>query len=78
MSSEDFTRFDRLNAAYRERFGFPFIIAVRGRTKHEILSAFEQRLRNDPTIEIPTALNEIAAITRMRISNLFGAPSPPV
>jgi OHCU decarboxylase len=45
MSSEDFTRFDRLNAAYRERFGFPFIIAVRGRTKHEIWSAFEQRLR---------------------------------
>jgi len=65
MSSEDFTRFDRLNAAYRERFGFPFIIAVRDRTKHEILSAFEQRLRNDPAVELPAALNEIAAITRM-------------
>jgi 2-oxo-4-hydroxy-4-carboxy--5-ureidoimidazoline (OHCU) decarboxylase len=42
------------------------------------LNAFEQRLRNDPAIELPTALNEIAAITRMRISKLFGAPSPPV
>ena len=52
MSSEDFTRFDRLNAAYRERFGFPFIIAVRDRTKHEILSTFEQRLRNDAVVEL--------------------------
>ena len=37
LSEDDFARFDRLNAAYREKFGFPFIMAVSGRTKPEIL-----------------------------------------
>ena len=73
LSPEDFDRFDRLNAAYRERFGFPFIIAVRGRTKPEIVAAFEQRLENEPDTELDAAINEIAAITRMRMEKLFGA-----
>jgi 2-oxo-4-hydroxy-4-carboxy-5-ureidoimidazoline decarboxylase len=71
MSADDFARFDRLNAAYREKFGFPFIIAVRGRTKPEIVAAFEQRLANEPSTELDAALKEIAAITRMRMEKLF-------
>src|SRR5215212_3089948 len=76
LSPEDFDRFDRLNAAYRERFGFPFIIAVRGRTKPEIVAAFEQRLENEPDTELDAAIDEIAAITRMRMEKLFGASDP--
>ena len=72
MKHDDFARFDCLNAAYREKFGFPFIIAVRGRTKDAILETFERRLANDPATELSTALEEIAAITRMRMEKLFG------
>lgn len=71
LSQEDFARFDGLNAAYRAKFGFPFIIAVRGRTKSEIVAAFEQRLENEPSTELGAALNEIAAITRMRMEKLL-------
>jgi 2-oxo-4-hydroxy-4-carboxy-5-ureidoimidazoline decarboxylase len=70
LDAGDFARFDRLNAAYREKFGFPFIIAVRGRTKPEIVAAFEQRLANEPGTELDAALVEIAAITRMRMEKL--------
>ena len=76
LSEEDFVRFDRLNAAYREKFGFPFIIAVRGRTKPEIVAAFERRLANEPGTELNAALDEIAAITRMRMEGLFGTSEP--
>lgn len=72
LSQDDVERFDRLNAAYRAKFGFPFIIAVRGRTMTEILSAFEERLGRDPATELTGALGEIAAITRMRLERLFG------
>src|SRR3954471_4650997 len=74
MSGADFDRFDRLNAAYREKFGFPFIIAVRGRGKDEIVAAFERRLGNDAATEMAAALDEVAAITRMRMERLV-APS---
>src|SRR5215210_7917364 len=76
LSADDFARFDRLNAAYREKFGFPFIIAVRGRTKQEIVAAFEQRLANAPSPELEAALGEIAAITRMRMEKLFASSGP--
>lgn len=78
LSEDDFARFDHLNAAYRQKFGFPFIIAVRGRTKPEIMAVFEQRLENEPAAELDAALNEIAAITRMRMEKLFGASEPTV
>jgi 2-oxo-4-hydroxy-4-carboxy-5-ureidoimidazoline decarboxylase len=73
MSGADFDRFDRLNAAYREKFGFPFIIAVRGRGKDEIVAAFERRLGNDAAAETAAALDEVAAITRMRMDKLVSA-----
>jgi len=76
LSADDFARFDRLNASYREKFGFPFIIAVRGRTKQEIVAAFERRLANPPGPELETALGEIAAITRMRMEKLFASSGP--
>jgi len=70
LTSAELDRFDRMNAAYREKFGFPFIIAVRGRGKDEILAAFETRLVHSPEIEAEAALAEITAITRMRLDRL--------
>nr|WP_026597440.1 2-oxo-4-hydroxy-4-carboxy-5-ureidoimidazoline decarboxylase [Methylobacterium sp. 77] len=72
MTEADFDRFDRLNAAYREKFGFPFIIAVRGRTKDSILAEFERRLGNPRDIERDAALAEISLITRMRLERILG------
>lgn len=58
------------NAAYRERFGFPFIIAVRGRTPAEIVAVLEQRVGNDREAELDTALDQVCAIARLRIDQL--------
>ena len=70
LTEADGQAFDRLNAAYRQRFGFPFIVAVRGRDLREILVLFERRLGRPPAEEEATALDEIAAITRMRLDRL--------
>ncbi len=66
-SPEEYERFQALNAAYREKFGFPFVMAVRGSDRHEILEAFEARLENDHDLEFETALIEIHKIARLRL-----------
>lgn len=67
LAPEEYARFSRLNAAYRERFGFPFVVCVREHTKDSILESFEARLRNGREQEIDTALGEIAKIARLRL-----------
>ncbi|MBV9883384.1 MAG: 2-oxo-4-hydroxy-4-carboxy-5-ureidoimidazoline decarboxylase [Sphingomonadaceae bacterium] len=67
LTPEEFDRFHKLNAAYRERFGFPFIICVRLTNKAGILAAMERRLGNDREAEIETALAEIGEIVRLRL-----------
>ena len=64
---EEFARFGELNTAYREKFGFPFVMAVRGRGRREILEAFESRLGNAPETELARALEEIDRIARLRL-----------
>ncbi|MGQ4828319.1 2-oxo-4-hydroxy-4-carboxy-5-ureidoimidazoline decarboxylase, partial [Enterococcus faecalis] len=59
-----------LNAAYRDRFGFPFIICVRLTDKAGILAAMEARLAHDRATEIATALDEIGRIVRLRLEDL--------
>ncbi|WP_349367508.1 allantoinase PuuE [Salinarimonas sp.] len=65
-------RFLSLNDAYKARFGHPFIMAVRGRSKGEILSAFEARLENEPRAEFETAMAEIGTIARLRLEQRMG------
>jgi 2-oxo-4-hydroxy-4-carboxy-5-ureidoimidazoline decarboxylase len=77
LSAEEFERFARLNAAYRDKFGFPFIICVRRHTRDSILRQFERRLGNDAESERARALDEIAWITRLRIANLVEGPGKP-
>jgi 2-oxo-4-hydroxy-4-carboxy-5-ureidoimidazoline decarboxylase len=67
LSDEEYERFTRLNAGYRERFGFPFIIAVRRQTRAGILAAFERRLAQPLDREIETALGEVFEIARLRL-----------
>ena len=70
LSDEEFARFHRLNDAYKAKFGFPFIIAVKGRSRAEILAAFEGRVGNDPTAEFRTALDEVHKIALLRLRDL--------
>ena len=70
LDGEELERFGRLNAAYRETFGIPFIIAVRRHDKKEILAAFERRLRNTPAQEVEAALAEVFEIARLRLGRL--------
>ena len=67
---EEYRRFQELNSAYKEKFGFPFILAVAGKSRHEILAAFEARLGNDRDSEFGTALSEINKIARLRLQSL--------
>ncbi len=68
LNDADFQRFERLNAAYRQRFGFPFIICVRRQTRAAILASFERRTALSPDEEFRTALDEIGRITRLRLA----------
>jgi 2-oxo-4-hydroxy-4-carboxy-5-ureidoimidazoline decarboxylase len=71
-------RIAALNAAYRERFGFPFIICVRRHTASSLLRQFERRLSADFAAERETALTEIGYITRLRIVDRVDGPGAPV
>ncbi len=64
----EFERFQELNSRYREKFDFPFIMAVRDSNRVEILSAFATRLENDYDAEFETALQEIHKIARLRLT----------
>ena len=78
LSPEEFARFEALNKAYRARFGFPFILCIRRHTRDSALRAFEQRLQNERPAELAAALDEIAAITRLRLEAriLLTHPTP--
>jgi OHCU decarboxylase len=67
LTDEERDRFSSLNHAYRMRFDFPFIMAVRGRSKAEVFAAFEQRLENDGMEEFGRALGEIEKIALLRL-----------
>jgi 2-oxo-4-hydroxy-4-carboxy-5-ureidoimidazoline decarboxylase len=69
LTPEEFGRFTTLNSSYKQRFGFPFIFAVRGATKHQILESFERRLLNTKEEEFATALEQVMRIFRFRIED---------
>ncbi len=70
----EFDEFHRLNTAYREKFGFPFIICVRRHGKDSIFRQFESRLRNDVAAEYDTALAEVNRIAALRLDQHVTAP----
>ena len=71
LTPEEHARFTELNRAYVEKFGFPFIIAVRGLNRQDILQAFEHRIGNSPEQEFETAAQQVEKIARLRLEALF-------
>ncbi len=69
-NAEEFARFTELNTAYKDKFKFPFIMAVKGSNRHQILAAFEERIHNSPEQEFARALAEINNIALFRLQSL--------
>ena len=72
LTDEERAEFSRLNTAYVEKFGFPFIIAVKDNTKASILSAFHARIDNDAQTELATASAQVERIALLRLKGLLG------
>ena len=73
LSEAEYQRFQSLNQAYKDKFGFPFIIAVKYHTLESILEAFETRLKNSLEREKQQALTEIGKIARLRLETLINS-----
>lgn len=71
LTDEERETFTRLNAAYVDRFGFPFVIAVRGLTKEDILAAFRIRIDNDRSAEFATACRQVERIALLRLRDML-------
>jgi 2-oxo-4-hydroxy-4-carboxy-5-ureidoimidazoline decarboxylase len=71
MTPEELAVFQGLNASYRDKFGFPFIICARLNARAAILEAMRRRMSNSPTEEFATALGEIEKIARLRLDDLL-------
>lgn len=69
MSAEEIARWDRLNADYRDRFGFPFILCARRHSHASMLESFERRLVRERNVELDAAVQEIEQISRLRLSD---------
>jgi 2-oxo-4-hydroxy-4-carboxy-5-ureidoimidazoline decarboxylase len=70
-SPQEFSRLSALNRAYGAKFGFPFIIAVKGLDRTAIIERFAQRLERDRATEFAEALDQIARIARLRLAMLI-------
>ena len=70
-SDELYRRILDLNGRYREHFGFPFVMAVKGQTRESIVAALEERLENERENEVVRSLSEIYKIARFRIANII-------
>ena len=68
-TKEEFNEFRKLNDAYR-KFGFPFILAVKGKDKIEILNNFRKRINSEPKIEFEEAVKQVKKIASLRLDNL--------
>jgi OHCU decarboxylase len=69
LTPDEYKAFTRTNNAYRERFGFPFVVCAREHTKESILRVASERLANSEDEEIRVALEEIAKIARLRLED---------
>ena len=70
-TSEEFIEFKKLNEEYKVKFGFPFIIAVKGKNKEEILNNFRQRLTNNINLEFEEAKRQVKKIANFRLSKII-------
>jgi 2-oxo-4-hydroxy-4-carboxy-5-ureidoimidazoline decarboxylase len=73
LSDAEYAAFERVNSAYRSKFGFPYIICVRRQTKDSILQDFERRLPNDATTEMKASIAEICRIAALRLDQVVAS-----
>ena len=69
-TKEEFMEFKKLNKEYKKKFGFPFIIAVKGKNKEEILNSFRQRITNNINLEFEEAKKQVKKIANFRLSEI--------
>lgn len=69
-TAEEFDRFEDMNEKYKSKFGFTFVMAVKGSNRHKILDAFRRRVQNDPEVEFAQAIHEIHKIARLRLAEI--------
>ncbi|RJX75574.1 2-oxo-4-hydroxy-4-carboxy-5-ureidoimidazoline decarboxylase [Vibrio sinensis] len=69
-NNEEFEKFTSYNNSYKSRFNFPFIMAVKGSNRYQILESFEMRLGNDSETEFATAIQEINKIALFRLRDM--------
>ena len=70
-TNEEFEEFNKLNKKYKKKFGFPFIIAVKGKNKNEILNIFRQRITNNINLEFEEAKKQVKKIATFRLSEII-------
>ena len=70
-TKEEFEEFEKLNSDYKKKYGFPFIIAVKGKNKEEILNNFRQRIQNDFEIEFNEAKYQVKKIASLRLEGIL-------
>ena len=68
-SEEEFNEFNKLNENYK-KFGFPFILSVKGKNKNEILNNFRKRISSDPETELNEAIKQVRLIASLRLKEL--------
>jgi 2-oxo-4-hydroxy-4-carboxy-5-ureidoimidazoline decarboxylase len=76
LSEAEYAAFDRVNTAYRAKFGFPYIVCARRQTKDSVLRDFEKRLPNDATTEVASSIAEIFRIAALRIDQMVSGDHP--
>ncbi len=70
-TDEEFVEFKKLNEEYKKKFGFPFIFAVKGKNKKEILNSFRQRITNNINLEFEEAKKQVKKIANFRLSEII-------
>ena len=70
-SNDEYEEFKKLNIAYKKKFNFPFIIAVKGKNKNEILNNFRQRINNDVEFEFKESKRQVKKIALFRLNEIF-------
>jgi len=70
-TNEEFEEFNKLNEKYKKKFGFPFIIAVKGKNKKEILNSFRQRITNNINLEFEEAKKQVKKIANFRLGEII-------
>jgi OHCU decarboxylase len=70
-NNKEFNEFQNLNIKYRKKFGFPFIIAVKGKNKDEILSNFKKRINNEINLEFEEAKKQVKKIASFRLNEII-------